>query len=404
MAAGAAPARQLPRDRVTLPEFIEREIDHLVSEWVRFAAAELPSARRLSPDALRDGARALLLDIADDMDTPQSGGESRDKSRGLRPRNSPEVTRRAHEHARHRYDSGFALTELVSEFRALRASVVRRWTERRIGPCGPEVLAELVRFDEAMDQALAESTAWYAARVEEARDLLLGVLGHDLRTPLGAVRTSATYLARTEGLSAAQSRAVGRVQSSTLRMQRMIDDLLDYTRTRLGRGLPIEPRPGDMAEIGRSVVDELRALHPDRTLRLDCTGRLTGRWDAARLKQLLSNLVSNAIQHGEPDAPVNVGVRGGSDAVVLRVHNLGPPIAPDAVGVLFEPLMRAMVQEVERREGSSGLGLGLYIAHRIAVAHGGSIEVASSAAAGTTFTVRLPRRTRVADSSGAGPS
>ncbi|HYF58588.1 MAG TPA: sensor histidine kinase [Burkholderiaceae bacterium] len=387
---------------MTLSEFIERELDRIVDEWAEFARTRIAAARGLSPEALRDGARALLLDVADDIESPQTGRAQREKSRGDRPDNAAPVTGKARGHASDRLAQGFTLDELVAEYRALRASVVRGWIDRRLFETVPEPLAELVRFDEAVDQALTESIAWYSAKVRESRDLLLGALDHDLRDPLGAVGNSARCLVRADGLTGPQAEAVGRIVDGTARMQRRVDDLLDFTRTRLGRGLSIEPEPADLGAVCRETVDEIEAVHPGRTLRPECDGELAGRWDVPRLKQLLSNLLANAIRHGAPATPVTVTARGEPDGVVLRVLNEGPPIAPDALPSLFEPTMRAVVREVDRREGSSGLGLGLYIARQIAVAHGGSIEVASSAADGTAFTVRLPRGAGPGDERSAG--
>lgn len=376
---------------MTLSDFIEREIEAIVDEWSAFAKTSLPPARELSPEELRDHAELLLRHAASDMRTPQSGGEQHEKSRGNRPGNAPELTRMARADAEQRFRQGFSLNEMLAEYRALRASVVRRWTAEIKSP-GPDAMQELIRFNEAMDQAIGEAVAWYVERVEESRNLMLGVLGHDLRNPLGAASNSAHFLLQVDGLTGAQIKAVARIQASVTRMRHMVDDLLDFTRTRLGSGLPIAPVRSDLGQICSDTVGELEAFHPDRTLRLECSGELKGEWDTRRMSQLVSNLVANAIQHGWRDTPVTVTVRGEGEAVVLRVHNQGPPIAPEAQRTLFDPLMRPVVQEAERREGSSGLGLGLYIVRQICAAHGGEIHVESSARRGTTFTIRLPRR------------
>ena len=376
---------------MTLAEFIVSDLDRILGEWDAFASTLLPAARGLPPEALRDGAKALLLDIAKDLASPQSDKDQVAKSKGEHPASGARLTATAREHARHRLVQVFSLDQMVSEYRALRSSVLRVWTEQ-VGGIDHGRLDELIRFNEAIDQALTESIKWYSSKIEESRDLLLGVLGHDLRNPLGAARNSAYYLLRAAKLDGAQTKAVSRILYSADRMQKMVGDLLDFTHARLGRGLPLAPGAADLGEVCRQVVDELEAFHPERTLRYACEGALPGRWDAARVAQMLSNLLANAIQHGRPDAPVTVAVRGEADTVVVQVHNEGPPIAPEARSTLFEPMMRAVVQEAERREGASGLGLGLYIARQIAVSHGGSIEVASSEQDGTTFTARLPRK------------
>lgn len=209
------------------------------------------------------------------------------------------------------------------------------------------------------------------------------MLGHDLRNPLGAIRNSATYLLRAQGLSANQTKAAARIVLSSARMQRMIDDLLDFTRTRLGTALPVARSRMDLGEACRSVVDELRALHPGQAVTVDCSGELSGHWDGPRIGQLLSNLIANAIQYGAADMPVTVGLRVDHEAAVVNVHNHGRAISTKVRRTLFEPMLRvgvAMQQPAERHEGSSGLGLGLYIARQIVLAHGGEISVESFAA------------------------
>lgn len=373
-------------------EFIRSVLDDIVDEWAEFARTQIPEARDLSPEDLRDHAKLLLQSMADDMETPQTGGEQHEKSRGNRPGNAPRVTEAARKDADQRFRQGFSLNAMVAEYRALRASVIRRWTQGL-----PEhgvafdAIENITRFNEAVDQAISESIAWYVERVDESRNLMLGVLGHDLRNPLGATRNSAEYLLRSGSLSGAQTKAVVRIQSSTQRMREMVDDLLDFTRAQLGGGLSIAPEPVDLGHLCRRVLDELEAFHPDRELRLECTGDVRGRWDERRLAQVVSNLSANAIQHGDPRAPVVVSASGDGGCVLLKVHNEGPPVSSEAQKRLFDPLMRPVVQETERREGSSGLGLGLYIVREIARAHGGAVGVESSERDGTTMIVRLPR-------------
>jgi signal transduction histidine kinase len=138
-------------------------------------------------------------------------------------------------------------------------------------------------------------------------------------------------------------------------------------------------------------MDEMRAAHPACTLRCESRGDLTGEWDPARLRQLISNLLGNAAQHGGETCRAEVSTRAdGPDAVVLAVRNDGPPIPPESLPTIFDPLVRGPKPETRRRAGS--IGLGLHIAREIVTAHGGTIAVTSSAEAGTTFTVRLPRR------------
>jgi hypothetical protein len=225
--------------------------------------------------------------------------------------------------------------------------------------------------------------------LEDSRNLLIGVLAHDLRSPLSTVRMSAEYLLRSDRLADADLRAAARIASSSTRMAGYVSDLLDFTHTLLGAGLTVVRSPVDLTTLCQNVVDELRAAHPAATVKLEVHDNPRGHWDGARLSQMLINLITNAIIHGAPDQPVAVLISAAGDAFEIAVHNEGEPIAPEQLPTLFQPLLRSgSVQQ--RRPGSSGMGLGLYIAREIAVAHGGTIEVMSDADTGTTFTVRLP--------------
>ena len=217
-------------------------------------------------------------------------------------------------------------------------------------------------------------------------EMFAGVLGHDLRNPLGAIMTAAQLLQMIITGDERTRRPISRIISSGERMSRMIDQLLDFTRIRVGAGLPVERRPSDVTELLRQVMDELEMATPEAWLRLERQGDGEGSWDEDRLGQLFSNLLGNAIQHGEPRRPITVRVDGSADPLRVDVHNHGT-IAPELLPRLFEP----MAGTDRRWGGSQGLGLGLYIARQIAMAHGGEIDVRSSEEEGTTFTLSLPR-------------
>ncbi len=297
----------------------------------------------------------------------------------------------AQHHAGERFAQGFTLNQLMAEYRALRASVMHRWASHRDAARHGQDIGDLVQFNEAVDEALFESAVWYGERLANARDLFVGALGHDLRNPLGAIAMSAQLLLRDENLGLESTKAAVRVHNSAARMRKMIDDLLDFTRVRLGHRLPIDATRGSLGPVFSQTVDELIAYHPTATVEYSCEGNLEGDWDIGRLGQALSNLVGNAIQHGEPRTPVTVLARGETDAVVVTVHNHGPAIAPELRDRLFDPLTRGVVREAERRIRQEGLGLGLFIADHIVRAHGGRIDIESTDKAGTTFRVTLPR-------------
>ncbi|AEI64128.1 ATP-binding protein [Corallococcus macrosporus] len=230
-------------------------------------------------------------------------------------------------------------------------------------------------------------------RAVDFREQLMAVVGHDLRNPLNAINASAFQLSRAEDLAPSERRAVDRIRKATARMGRMITDILDFARTRLGGGLPVALQPMDMAEVCQATLEELQVSAPERTLRFVTSGDTRGTWDPDRVSQVLGNLVTNALQHGQEDMPVCVSVRGGVDEVVLEVHNTGEPIAGELMPRLFDPFkshpVATATQDVARKKRS--LGLGLYIVSQIVRAHGGQVAVRSNRVEGTTFTVHWPR-------------
>lgn len=229
------------------------------------------------------------------------------------------------------------------------------------------------------------------AELEETvrfNEMFTGILGHDLRNPLAAIITSAR-LAMTRDATDKLRKPLARILSSGDRMTRMIDQLLDFTRVRLGGGIPVAPVQIDLAALIRQVMDELDQANPDWALRFSSAGDTFGRWDPDRLSQVFSNLVANAGRHGLPEHGVDVMVDGrAADVVRVEVHNMGA-IPVRRIAKLFEPLAGAS----RRPDNSQGLGLGLFITRELVRVHGGSIQVRSEEADGTTFAVTLPRDT-----------
>jgi signal transduction histidine kinase len=250
-------------------------------------------------------------------------------------------------------------------------------------------LYDLIRFNEGIDQALSESVAHYTATRERSREIFLGVLGHDLRTPISVVLMSTRFMMERGKLESPDATAASRVLRSGTRLQNLVRELLDVAHIRLGGFLPIEPKPVDLANSCHEVIDEMRALHPQLALILNMSGDLSTSAQASRIQELLSNLVQNAIQHGSEGTPIIVSARGEQERILITVHNEGPAIPESARQRIFEPLATAGNSQESKISGS--LGLGLYIAREIATAHGGSIDVESSNVEGTSFIVILPR-------------
>ncbi|MDP9122252.1 MAG: PAS domain S-box protein, partial [Acidobacteriota bacterium] len=244
----------------------------------------------------------------------------------------------------------------------------------------------------------------YAAEVErrlEFEQQLLGIVSHDLRNPLNLITLSSRLLLEEGRLDERSTTQVGRIRSSADRATRMIRDLLDFTRARLGVGIPIEPRPLDIHPLIEQGVGEARLAFPHREIALDPQGEGTGIWDADRLAQVLSNLLGNALSYSPAATPVTVRTRGGAESFVLEIHNRGDAIAPDLLPALWRPLNRGAQQS---HTSARSIGLGLYIVREIVTLHGGDVGIASTPEAGTTVTVRLPRTPPAAASRKAGGS
>ncbi len=370
-----------------MASFIIEHLEEIVVEWEAFAKTMTPAAATLDSLALRDHAKQMLEAIAKDIQTAQTDSEQALKSKGLGPVFVGIVTAAA-AHGTLRQRIGFDLGQLVAEFRALRASVLRIWVaKKKYGD--PESAYEMARFNEAIDQALAESVATYSEELTKSRDTFLGILGHDLRSPLSAVSGALHVLAKSQDENV-RAKALAAGTRSVTAMGAMIRDLLEYTRTRLGKGIPIAPTAANLESVCKTAISEISLVYPQTSFRFESGGSLDGLFDVERMHQVISNLLNNAVQHGKHGIPVSLVVRGEGDKLTLQVTNEGSPIAPAHLQSIFDPLVQIPTEGEEARRPTN-LGLGLFIAREIVLGHGGTIEAASSAKAGTTFTVVLPR-------------
>lgn len=369
---------------MTLADFLERHTTSILAEWEAFARTCMPAAGYMSDLELRDHAREILHAIAADLRQPQTPLQQRAKSQGLAPVVLNAAETMAQTHAILRARSGFDIRQLVSEYRALRACVLRLASEASAPSELP--MDDVMRFNEAIDQALAESVAFYSAQVERSRNLLLGMLGHDMRSPLQAIRMTGAYLVALNA-GAQVSDAAERLIRSGARMQSLLDGLVDFNRTQFGLGVNIHRVPADIGDCCASQLEELRTTIPGRVFELTVQGDCKGMWDGPRIEQLLGNLVINAVKYGAPDAPIRVAVTGGAGEVTIDVANKGHLDLSGDRARLFEPLSRGKDSDVPEH---ASLGLGLFIAREIARAHGGSIDVSCDDDE-TVFTVRLSR-------------
>lgn len=369
-----------------LADFILRNMETILGEWEEFAATLLPAAGDMTTLALRDHAKEILEAVAKDLSTPQTEEAQAEKSKGWAPKLTGGRETAAQTHAVLRARSGFDINQLAAEYRALRASVLHLWMEA----CEPDEISldDIVRFNEAIDQAIAESIGFYSAQVNQARNLLLGMLGHDLRSPLNTILMTAQYLAALNA-GANVSDAASRLIRGGASMNALLNDLIDFNRTTLGLGIKIDLAEVDLAARLRDELEQLRGAYPSRQIELEVVGDTEGTWDGLRLQQLLRNLVGNAINYGAADAPIRVVLTGNENDITIEVKNSGPAIEKEILNQIFDPLKRGLGQG-DRDDSGAGLGLGLYIVREVARAHGGEVTVRSDNGE-TLFTVRLPR-------------
>ncbi len=368
-----------------MKSFILEHMDEIVAEWEAFARTVSPASATMDSMALRDHVKQMLQAIAKDIETHQTGAEQEEKSKGeAPPAGAADTAAETHGHMRH--TAGFDLSELVAEFRALRATVLRIWISKE-KYCDPVTAYEITRFNEAIDQALAESVATYSAELTRSRDTFLAILGHDLRSPLSALAGTLHILSNPAGdVHREETLATGK--RSVAVMSGMIQDLLEYTRTRLGKGIPITVADDDLEAVCKAAFNEVSLVYPQTAFRFEVESGLRGSFDAARMHQVLANLLNNAVQHGQRGFPVVLVARTSEQSLVLQVKNRGRPIAPELLQVVFDPLVQIPTEDSS--ELFTNLGLGLFIAREIVLAHGGTIGATSSDEE-TVFTVELPR-------------
>ncbi|MFZ6648032.1 ATP-binding protein [Undibacterium sp. TJN25] len=371
-----------------LSEFIRTHMELILQAWEKFARTIEPPALTMDSKALRNHASHMLNAIADDLDRPQTLDEEISKSEGNGQRQIADTA--AETHAIARLMSGYTIEQLASEYRVLRSSVLRMWAVKSKTGLQTD-FDDIARFNEAIDQALAESIARYSSLFNQSRNLFLAILGHDLRNPLGATISGANLMMLSDDMDTRYRKIALRIYNSGRRMSRLVDDLIDYTRKHLGSSLPIAPKPTDFAEIAQIAIDEIRTAHQEREIKFNVAGKLDGVWDIDRISQVISNLLGNAVQHGAVDQAIAVEARSENDEIVFTVNNQGPVIQKVQIQTIFEPLVRFVEPDVAHTEKENSLGLGLYIAREVVKAHGGTIDVRSLPIDGTTFTVRLPR-------------
>lgn len=374
---------------MNLSTFITTRIEQIIDEWELFARTLGPAADVMTTLALQDHARGILHAIAVDIATSQDSAAQLEKSQDLTPGADSESSA-ASIHGSLRQASDFSLLQLSAEYRALRATVLRLWLPE-VGTMSETTVYEMVRFNEAIDQALAESVVTYSAKSDQTRELFLAILGHDLRAPLATLTLAGEML----GMESAGREKLGRIGERVRRSSRMmaimVDDLIGYTRTHLGSSMPVAPKMVDVDQVCQAALEDANATHPTTNFSFTSSGNMVGYFDDVRLHQLFTNLLVNAAQYGEKHRPVTMRTASSNAYVMVQVQNFGSPIAESDLASVFRPLVQLSAENELDSRPKTSLGLGLFVAREIAAAHGGTITVASDRENGTIFSVSLPR-------------
>lgn len=384
--------RRYPMARLPLSQFIREFTTEIIEQWCRHAADCMPAAGNMTPEELRNHVRELLLWVAEDMESPQTAREQRQKSVGLQVRLSPLDTA-AEGHAKLRVNSGFTLEQVVGEFRALRASVLR--LRAATLPSVEQLdIEEITRFNESIDQMLSESVARYTRLVEAAlrtentnKNRFLATLSHELRNPLAAITSSIGIMEN--GGNARQALEV--LNRQTRNLTRLLDDLLDIARISSDR-LSLKMEPVDVRTCVTDAVAAVAAAIKQKQHHLNIAMSdvpVTMELDATRITQIVTNLLNNAAKYSPAQSTIEVSLTDGAEAVRIGVRDNGAGIAPDVLPVIFDPFA------VSRDKGSrdqQGLGLGLAISQRLAGLHAGTLTAHSAGrGCGAEFCLTLPK-------------
>jgi signal transduction histidine kinase len=359
-----------------LSAFITANVRIIVDDWEQFARTLLPASETMDSLGLRDHAKQILLAIAKDIATWQSVSDSVDKSQGNAFRADSVVESAAELHGSLRQRHGFTMIQLAAEFRALRGSVLRLWGSRSQETV--PYAEDIQRFNEAIDQALAESIDRFTLDVDRGRNLFLGILGHDIKTPLNAVTLTAQVLARRHLDDEPELKLLRRIQRNVATISTVITDLLEFVRLDLGKEMVLNRQMADFEVLAAAAIDDSQATFPEADIRLSADGDTLGLWDEIRIRQLLRTLIRHALSSSTRDTPVIMHIRRNREDLVVKVEHVGEELPATVLSSLFNPMVRE-ASAGTASDGIATLGLDLYIGREIVLAHQGSISAASTA-------------------------
>lgn len=346
---------------IRLADVMHQECETIVGAWTA-AGGHSSFSYQLSRQQLRDHLPILLMSVADIA----AKAETAENQAYPHPAVLQELRMR------------FDIEQFMQEYGLLKRVAFTRLASV-VGKLDGE---EVLQVNRGFDLVLLEMVKVYTRSVVQ----FTGILSHDLRSPLQAIAGAAELLRRQVSKDQQQRQLIVSILNAGKRAGRLIDDMLDFSQIRLG-GLSMSPADTDLYELAQDVVNEVRLGHPERSIELHREGDSKGCWDAGRIAQVMVNLLRNAVHYSPPQANIRMTIRDAGSAITLSVHNDGPPIPEELRPYLFLPMVYGIAQERPGR----GLGLGLYIVKRIVAGHGGTVDVRSTEAEGTTFTVTLPR-------------
>lgn len=370
-----------------LASFIRNHREEITQEWIRHAQENIDRAHLMKIVEVSDHIQQMLYRIADDMETCQTDDQQEEKSKGNKRLVNWE-SKAASDHGEQRLDFGFDFLQLSSEFRALRASVLRLWAAKSRKENWENDFYDMIRFNEAIDEIWMISLKHFQEKLDKSKNMFLGVLGHDLRNPIATVVGANSILKLSQNLSEKERSILQRSDSSIKRMTELINNLLELTELHLGTGMTIEKKHIDLGELTVKMVKELQLGYPQANLLMESYESVDGEWDVLRLEQMMTNLITNAVHHGEPGGAVKISLSALEDEAVFTVHNDGPPIPEEIKRKIFD----GRFTRNNGRAAEKNYGLGLFIVKEIVEGHQGKIELTSTEKEGTTFKVFLPRK------------
>lgn len=372
-----------------LPDYISSNIELILADWETFARG-LPAGSGKNKSGLRDHAALLLTAAVEDMNSKQTATQKGEKSQGEVDNNAEgEDTDASVLPGMERASAGFGVNELLAEYRALRTSVIQLWGLGKKSYDNLDV-EDILRFNESIDQSLAVSAKTFTDRIERAQQTFLAILGHDLRNPVNAIKLGTVVLSEKQATRQNWDDVIKQMASSADTMEQLISDLIQFAGSVLGPQPPLVKTKTSLRYLCQDVIAGVKATNPTLTICFEPSGEFFGEWDEARLRQVVSNLLSNSVQCGALDTPIDIKLTEEDSQILLKVSSQGLQIPPMEIATIFDSLVQGR-SEGSRTKRRGSMGLGLYIVKDVVSSHGGKVEVQSSPQGQTIFSVRLPK-------------